>query len=57
MKRPVGYLIAKGNIELLYISEVQLGDGHTNSSQNAFTSSIFQVQLWPEHCLEGNEKR
>lgn len=41
---PVGSLIAKGNLGLLYISEVRLRDGHTNCFQDAFTSSIFQVQ-------------
>ena len=44
MKHPAGHLIAKGNIWLLYISEVRLRDGHTNCFQDAFASSIFQVQ-------------
>lgn len=58
MKQPVGNLIAEGNIGLLYISEVQLRDGHTNCFQDAFTSSIFfkSVAL-PEHCLEDNERQ
>lgn len=45
MKSPVGNLIAKCNIELLYISEVLLRDGRTKRFQDAFTSSLFQV--WP----------
>lgn len=56
MKNPVGNLIAKGSIGLLYISEVQLRDGHTSCFQDAVTSSILSPAL-PEHCLEDNENR
>lgn len=56
MKNPVGNLITKGSIGLLYISEVQLRDGHTNCFQDAVTSSILSPAL-PEHCLEDNENR
>lgn len=32
MKHPVGNLIAKGSMGLLYISEEQPGDGHTQTA-------------------------
>lgn len=56
MKNPVGNLIAEGNIGLLYISEVQLRDGHADCFQDAVTSSILSPAL-PEHCLVDNENR